>query len=223
LQKLLPQYRIENKATPGFGLAQAYLALTRSIAIGDTPDIAVFNYCSFHNMRSPLHHSWSSALRFAVEQNKQTHYEGFSYPYFTDTVNTLKNIAYMPYHQLPKDWHWRDKSAFINLLNTIYETWHDNQIVALLQHQNQQALIEIGSFAKVHGIKIIFGILESNAETLETEAILQQNDFQTIRYNVNVADTTYNCSPWDPTHPNAKAHVIYANKIAQQINSNAHE
>lgn len=213
LQQQLPQYYIQNKAVPGYGLAQMYLRLQQSLAQGDTPAIAIVNYGSLHHMRSPLHYGWSSALRFAILQSFSKTLNTYShYPYIQN-----KNIVHFPFQNTPQDWPFRDKSALINIANTLYENHHDATIEPQLNQDAYTALNFINAFCKKNNITLLLGLLDNDKTPIIKHTTIPEASL--IPYAIDIQDTLYNCAPYDPTHPNARAHRLYAKAMKMKIDS----
>lgn len=213
LQQALPHNSIKNKAVPAYSLLQMCLRLQQSVAQGDTPHIAIINFGMFNTIRNPRHYGWSSNLQQAfTKANPQNKMSFTRYPYQQGT-----QVAYYPFTQLQQDWPGRSHSIIINLLNTLYETQHDNAMAATNYSNNIITLKQIIQFCIQHHIKLIVGTFDNNVAQLLTHASISTQAI--IHYHIDTSKPIYNCSPLDPTHPSALAHRLYAQAIKMKIDS----
>ena len=213
LQQALPHYTIKNKAVPAYSLLQMCLRLQQSVAQGDTPHIAIINFGIFNTIRSPRHYGWSNNLQQAfTKANPQNKMSFTRYPYQQGTL-----VAYYPFTQLQQDWTGRSHSVIINLLNSLYETQHDNAMASTIYSNNIITLKQIKQYCRQHNIQLVLGTFDTAARQLSLQA--RQPNALLIEYHVNTANPKYNCSPLDPIHPGALAHRLYGQAIKMKIDS----
>ena len=62
LQGLLPEHDVRNRAAPGHGPVQAWLALDEHARLGTAPSAMVVTYAAFHDQRVTVNRSWRRAL-----------------------------------------------------------------------------------------------------------------------------------------------------------------
>lgn len=217
LQEMIPDHRVINKAVIGYGLAQMYLSLKQSLIKGDTPQIAIFNYGYFQDIRTPTHEFWSSIIEYSLTEGNTHRFDKMQYPYFEYSDDSLR-LQYCPFGNMARDWPFRDKLSIINLLNTA-----KNFLPILLFNKNRRMHFiskktanEIMRFCKLNHIIPIFACI-----TPESKDILQDLyrkgyyviDYDIMVYNKSHAPNEYNCGVLDPDHPNALAHTIFAQKM----------
>jgi hypothetical protein len=179
-----------------------FLSLRKEVEIGNKPEIAVFNYADFHIERTPLcYGEWVRAWNSAFQ---------FNYPYAT-----IENDSIIIKKMLSKDFHkdfiFRDKSALINLIESIYNIMHDRFIRPDLFSINYKLALEIVRYCSIHDIKLIFAGIDS--ESLNMLNNLKEYGVETLYYDIDISLPENNCYPIDEYHPNSHVHKIYSEKI----------
>ncbi len=216
---MLPNYHVQNKGVPGYGLVQMYLALKSEVEKGNKPKLAVFNYASFQDERTPLSRHWIENFRYAVVQSGSATNAGMVYPYGTIKEGTTDSliIGYCHWNDWSKDFLFRDKSAFINLCNTSYTTWHDHKNEALFRTISELTAFKIIAYCKQNGIAVVFAGMTNDTKFLLDKIASKGN--HTLLFMVDVMEPGFNCAPLDPGHPNARAHREYAREVYAYITS----
>jgi hypothetical protein len=215
LQQLMPDTKVINKGVPGYGLLQMFLCLKKQVENGNKPNIAVFNYASFQNYRTPINKEWIRAFKYAAIQSGGEHNFRIDYPYATLNSNNGIDIKKMKWEDLPKDYPLRDKLAIVNALNTFVDRISFNNQKETFDITTYKVAFEIANLCKKNNIKLIFAFFNDEDKI---KLRFTDKDVITLSYNVNISDPEYNCSPIDPSHPNAKAHKIFAYKIYSLLN-----
>jgi len=220
LQQMLPDVQVINKGVPGYGLAQMFLLLKQSIAEGDTPTIAVFNYGALHDVRTPLNKDWISFFGYTITEGYSSVFKKMRYPYMEYRNDSLQ-LAYSPFDKWTKDWPFRKRSYLINYLNTFYFYYFfDSRSKDYLHLISRKTAFEIMNYCKLNHITPIFANVfpDQGKDILDS---LAAKGFYTLNYGIKVYDddmpNKYNCGTIDPDHPNCLAHSIYAQKLYDLI------
>ena len=216
LQQMLPDHKIENKGVPGYGLAQMFLLLQQTVAGGDTPAVAVFNYGTFHDMRTPLNKNWSARTVCAITEGYNPRFMDMNYPYFdTRPDDPLLYLHFSNVKDLARDWPGSDEVALVKLFNVATYAVHDRLLMPHLHDVSVRTALDIGRYCLDNHITPVFASLTPGPNVVFDS--LKTNGYYTIDYGVTVWDhykaNPYNCAPLDPEHPNGFAHSIYAKKV----------
>ncbi len=216
LQQLLPEYCVENKGVPGYGLSQMYLLLQESLLIGDTPKVVVINYGDFHDERTPLSYRWSSLIWMGITMGDGAKYNNQNLPYYTFPNGKVQLNRGIKLSKLTKFWPLVHVSSLACALNFNYITIHDDAQFAYFHRLSHLTALEIMKYCKKNGITPIFAKLTNSRDVLPTNNIqsdLEQKGYLTLDYGIDFSDNKYNCGPYDDSHPNKVAHSIYAEKL----------
>jgi hypothetical protein len=218
LQSLLPEYRVVNKGVPGYGLAQMYLSLQKSVAKGDTPTIAVFNYIDFHDTRTPLCKDVSSSMCVAVTQSKTHRFDNAYYPYYSLVKDSLK-LFHTLFPDLTHHWVGTDRSSFLMLINQIYMYFKDEGDFTFFHRISLETAVDMMNYCKTNHITAVFANLRETREIPRTTDImdtLKSHGFYTLDYSTDIAPHQYT-APNDPGHPSCQAHTIFARRIYETL------
>jgi len=211
LQKLIPEYKIENKASISYGLTQMYLSLQESLASGDTPKIAIFNYGSFQDMRTPLHKRWSAICKSSVTEGEDiSKFKTMRYPYF-ELINDSLQLKYEPLAEITGNWPLTNKSSFWQCLNSVFYLVQDLPQSDRFHTIAKRTALQMMQYCRLNHITPVFATV--TPESTDILEYLGSYGFYTLNYNISIKDSRYNCSPMDPAHPNGLAHTIYAQKL----------
>lgn len=211
LQSMLPNYSISNRGVPGYSLVQILLSIKQDVENGNKPSIAIINYASFLDERTVLDKSWLNRFKWALKYGAKEQLFEINYPYAKHTVNDSLVIDYLKWNDWSEDWILRDKSALINLANTAYNNFnlkiHQEDYYEIVLH----CLDYIFNYCNNHGVKVVFyGLNKNSKPVLE---YLKSKGAITKLSSVDIHTAGFNCGPFDPIHPNSKAHKIYANEV----------
>ncbi len=218
LQKMLPSYQICNRGVPGYSLVQMYLSLKQDVERGNKPSIAIMNYSTFLDVRTVLDRGWLNSFKWGLKKSLKNRVFTLNYPYAKLASNDSLIIDYLKWEDWVEDWPFRDKSAIVNLANTAYDNF-DLQI-----HKSQynktvmQCLYAVIEYCRKNRIQIIFYGLDKQCDSVFQ--LLKPRGALTQLSSVDIDAPGYNCEPFDPKHPNAKAHKIYANEVLDLLVSN---
>lgn len=216
---MLPNYNIENRGVPGYGLTQMYLKLQRTLIEKDTPVIAVFNYGNFQDKRTANHNFCSALIVKAITNGYSKRFKNISYPYMNYKNDSL-TLHYCPVNQLPKFWPFYKHSVLISLLNNVYFNSMDNKNTTYLSLISKMTALKIAQYCQLNHIIPIFASV--TPESIEILEFLHQNGYFVINYGIKIDNemtqsSIYNCGPLDSGHPSALAHTIYAKKLFKFI------
>ncbi|NBX81407.1 MAG: hypothetical protein EBQ94_13725 [Flavobacteriales bacterium] len=213
LQELNSKAKITNKGVPGYGLFQMYSSLKYDVIAGKKPLIAIFNYATFHDGRTPLVNAYSrdvtSVLHPNLEKNKKSY---LKYLDFNEKKNIIKSIKIT---ELPKHFMFRHYSALINLINTRIDENQYSKIQSKLNRISYLTVIEIKKFCEKNNIKLIFVGLDKDSKNLLNK--LKIEGVHVVYFPIDISKPSNNCAPIDPFHPNAKVHKHYADLISMEL------
>ncbi|RMG60525.1 MAG: hypothetical protein D6722_20810, partial [Bacteroidetes bacterium] len=163
LQAARPDLRIRCEAVPGYGTVQGWLQLRTALASGDTPQVAVFAYASFHDDRNSLSPAYRQALTLGWgDQPPAYAARTFRYPYVWAADSGLR-LAWCPWERLYRSWPLRHHSALVNALQTAWETWQPAR--------NRRAALTLKLFQQIHrrcqaaGVDLLVAGLTRDAAT----------------------------------------------------------
>ena len=221
LQQMLPHIEVVNKGVPAYGLAQMYLSLKQSLAYKDTPNVAIFNYADFLDLRRPTHKQWGNMIRQFVTQNKDSLIKNMRYPYFDYTGDSLHE-KYCEFDELPSIWSLSDYSAFVHFVNAVYFFISDGSKASYNHLVSKMTALAMMEYCHKNGIVPIFATITNDNDqntysqdappTNDIPILLRKEKYHTLDYGIDINESRYNCSPNDPGHPNGLAHSIFANK-----------
>jgi len=211
LQSLLPEYSVQNKAVPAYGLVQMYLSLKQDVEDGRKPDIAVINYAGFQDERTALGLNWTRRFRYGIEKNTAGKMFAINYPYGRLAKKDSLVIDYCAWANWPKDFPLRNRSAFVNLLNTRYDQWSDEHNKKAFSRVSLLCCNRIMEYCAQHNIKLLFYGLDEDAKPI-LDSLSGRKAVARLS-SVHVIDEGFNCAPLDALHPSAKAHKIYASEV----------
>jgi hypothetical protein len=224
LQHQLQNYNVENKGVPGYGLTQMYLLLQKSLMERDTPEIAVFNYGSFHNERTALHKNGSAMILKAITNSYSSSFKNMMYPYM-EIINDSLILNYSSIKNMPRYWPLHKHSSFIALLNDNYFYYFDKKNESYLDLISMKTALKIMQFCESNHIIPVFASV--TPESTQILDLLDMNGYFTLNYGITVGNdqnrpTIYNCGRLDPAHPSEYTHSLYAQKLYHFIIDSIH-
>ena len=193
-----------------------YLSLKREVAEGCVPKIAVFNYATFQDTRTPLYKKWIRGFKTAAVQNSPNITSKLQYPYAEADTNDSLLIQHMSWDQLPSYFVFSQYSSIITLLNSFFDESNENEYKIYCQHLSVLTAKRILTFCAANHITCVFTGMDISATQLFDKLPSQT---LTLPFNVDVNDTAYNCAPIDAYHPNIIAHKLYAQKLEAFLKS----
>lgn len=220
IDKSLVNYKIHNKAVPGFGTIQALISLNNGIANDILPDIVILNYYQFHDERNILNRAYREKLYLGRRSNI-TLYNGTSnkntslsweFPYYNKENKQIKNINVNDiYPTMP----FRENSALINIIETEYNRISSNEGKA--REVSHEIIKEISRLCEKHGIKFFLANMDELDKDLEL--LCQSENISIIDSYVDLNQENYRNRPYD-YHPSPIAHKEYARLILNFLTKN---
>ena len=217
LQQKLENTKVLNKAVLGYGNVQSYLLLEQAINQGKKPDIAVINYASFHDDRNVLTPNYRKDLKngFAnADPIMRSRYQELRYPYIVSQNNQVE-IKWENWNSIYQNWPKRESSALINVLQTISDRFTSSHFEK--EKLTNQLFLKFKTLCKTNNIRLIIAGITPNKRTKELINFCKLNQIEAIDISVDLFDVAFNNLPYD-THPNEKAHQIFAKKLANYLN-----
>ena len=221
LQELLPNYQIVNKGVSGYNLLQMYISLQADVKRNFKPDIAIFNYVSFHHERHPIHNTWikglSDQIKYSVEWKKEK--TRISYPYVD--IDKDSNIVYrtLKWEDMPTNSSLRYKSSLINLIESLFDKINENKIKHHLQFLDYKLALEIINFCALNNIKLVFAGFDKECVPF-LQNIEAHHNANTLYYDIDISLPENNCAPLDPGHPSSKVHKKCAEVLSNYTKKN---
>lgn len=208
---MLPDYSICNRGVSGYSLAQMFLSLKQDVEKGNKPAIAIMNYATFLDERTVLDRSWLNRFKWSLKNGLKKQVFEVNYPYAKLADNDSLIIDYLKWKDWSEDWVFRDKSALVNVANTAF-----NNLVLKMRKKDYNRIImlciyDIVDYCNQHGIQVVFYGLNRDSEPV-FEGIKSHGAITKLS-SVDIHITGFNCGPFDPQHPNSKAHKIYSNEV----------
>lgn len=212
VQTELDNYRIQNFGVPGYGTVQSLLQLQKSIEDGDLPEIVVINFCAFHEERNVLSPKYRQHLNIGFagsSEHAKLEMEKGRFPYFEKG-----EIRYETWNGLYQNWAGRETFATVNYL----QSNADKSVNEGLDPRGVTLTIfrKIKELCDSNGILLLVTSLERTSEASHLLTELNSRDFTTVDISLNLSTKKYTNLPYD-SHPNAKAHEHFAEKILNQL------
>jgi hypothetical protein len=215
--KLQSEYKktcIQNYSVPGYSLFQCYLLMKRNFEYGKKPEIAVIHFADFYHFRNPKCRVWIESFKASLCNSKDIKMMDLEYPYFGRNREG-RLLEKIKLSECPTDFPLRDKSALVNLLNTLYSQFEAKRSRVLLENDSEVTLNLIKELCENKGVKLIVASMDNEAKLfLSSEKF---KEFDIIHYSPNASLKKFNSSPADPFHPNKLAHSIYAKELSEKI------
>ncbi len=220
LQKAFPNSCVTNKGVPGYGVAQMFLNLKKSVIDGNAPDIAVFNYINFHDNRTPLSKLWSNEIWSIIDNGNTQKYESAHMPYF-NLINDSLVFDSKPMHEIAYRWPLQKWLKVVHVVNYIWYEKNDQKNRDFYHQISKATAFKIMEFCHSNNITPVFAELPyynfSGISDIISE--LAKANYYTLPYTLDYSNPKYNSMPYD-NHPNAKAHLIYAKELAKFLIDN---
>ncbi len=221
-EKLIDDYDINNLAVPGYGTIQSLLQLQDRIQQNDIPQKVILAYASFHDQRNVLSPYYREHLYYGfLNMNSKIadlfhqKLDNCQFPYASLDNQELK-IQYQKINQIYNPLPLRNKlacmNAFQNFLNyRTHQSLNENQVsINIIEKMNQLCQENQIDF-------VVFSIVKDDV-TSQTLEQLRKKGVQTLDIGLDILNNNdFNHQPID-SHPNEKAHRIYAERLFQYLN-----
>lgn len=202
LQSVLPNYKIVNWGTNGYGTLHFYLQLREALKKRKKPEIVILNHADFHVFRNTLALRWKRTLsewNFLGDLNlpgcKLDTKENLSIFYTNLNNYTLARYsAFFSHYQEQIEMYLESKNE---------EEGNEIEITNLI-------LNKIVDLCNEHQIKFILTNISGDIRPVYNYG--RYKNIRVLDLRVDLRRKEYNNLPYD-NHPNAKANVIYAKRI----------
>lgn len=212
LNDQLDEFNVISFAVPSYGNVQGYIQLKELVDKGEKPDLALFNFADFHIDRNVLSPQYRLHLGIAYKRamgDDKANMSQANFPYVR-LLNDQLVFKKENWSTLYQDFPGRGWSALVNAIQTTSESIKTKNLkpidatVALFQ------LIQ--SYCDQNDIELIVTGITDQDITREILTELNSKGLSTLYMGLPTHKKEYNHLPHD-THPNAKAHEYYAEKI----------
>jgi len=181
--------------------------------MGDTPTIAVFNYAPFHDVRTYECNQWSNMLHKGISQGREEEFSSISYPSIIKNDNKF-SLNYIPFVDLSSYNQLSKISASYRLIDAYLKQKADMNKIPEFQEISEHTMEDIVAYCKAHSVIPVITVMHNRKMyPIEHELDFPSRDTTLFEYSIGFDSEEYNCSPYDPTHPNTKAHRIYAEEL----------
>ncbi|MBI3271974.1 MAG: hypothetical protein HYZ53_23475 [Planctomycetes bacterium] len=193
LQERLPDCRVTNLAASGYGNLHALLQL-RLLAdqARPMPRVAVFAYCAFHQERNSFTPTWRGAFfggsTVPHEQRDLLYPKGVLDEQGRLSVRMV-HVFSGPAADAPREEQEAVTRAIFDELALLCNERHVRPVLAV-----QQASLEDPVVARC-----------------------RERGFEVVDLNLDLTRPEYSLRPYDPSHPNAAAHLAYAERLLPAI------
>lgn len=207
---------LENQCVSGYGMTQAIIQTQRELKTKSLPFMKeiILHYASFYDDRNALTPDYRVALHHGFMNSSpeaRKKYSGANYPYIKGEKWEDFEIDFVQLDKIYSNWWLREYSASINFLQTLIDKNSSTYSISNLKSQwIIQQLHE--QYCKPNGINLIIATITNDEKTDKIKAFCKQQNIEVADLFVDYTQPKYSNLPHD-SHPNAKAHEIYAKKI----------
>ncbi|MGK0390823.1 MAG: hypothetical protein ACI94Y_003583 [Maribacter sp.] len=204
-------YKIYNKATPGYSTVQNLLQFKKDIQI-KKPTIVILSYYNFHDERNIFSRKYRSKLYKGLKSNptlyrdiKNNVYKEWNHPFINSKTGELN---YVNVKNIYKPFPFSEYSALINLLEESYNQYLYDEENA--KHISQKLILEMSEISEMNGIPFYLALMEHNTQIIENYC--KENNIKTLDASLSLEQEGYRNTPYD-MHPSPLAHSIYAKNL----------
>ena len=213
-QQNFPNFKVKSYCVPGFGMVQSLLQMPELLK-KDTikPKKIILHYASFYEDRNLLTPAYRVSLHhgFMNSSKEARHfYEKARYPYIKLKRRYGFEMKSERLDQLYQNWWGRSYFATVNF----FQTFEDNsKMTDEEKSSSSQEIIErFRRYCRLSKIKLIVATITNDAATDELKEFCKERKIKLVDLFVDFSDPNFSNLPYD-SHPNAKAHQIYADKM----------
>lgn len=202
LQSELPDCKIVNWGTNGYGTIHFYLQLKEALKKRDKPKLVILNHADFHLPRNTLDPSWKRML-------SEWNFLGtLNLPSCQVDTNGNLNILYSKLN----DYTLAKYSAFVNHYQKQMENYLENKNKADRDEMAITNLLlnEIVDLCREHQIKFLLTNISGDIRPVYNYG--HYKNIPVLDLRVDLRREEYNNMPYD-NHPSAAANVIYAKRL----------
>ncbi len=219
-QQNFPYFKIKSHCVPGFGMVQSLLQIPTLLKKDSIkPKKIILHYASFYedrNLLTPayrvaLHHGFMNSSEEARSFYKKAHYP------FINVTRTGFKIKLERLDQLYQNWWGRNYSSTINFLQTFEDSFG---ITDEEKSKGSERIIQkLRTFCHRNNIELIIATITNDLATDEVKEYCKRYEIELVDLFVDFSDPNFSNLPHD-SHPNAKAHQVYADKMKAFLNKN---
>lgn len=218
-QQNFPELKVKSYCVPGFGMVQPWLQVSEMLKKDiPKPKKIILHYASFYEDRNLLTPAYRVALHhgFMNSSKEARHfYEKARYPFIKLNDRRGFDTKSERLDQLYQNWWGRSYSAAVNFFQTFED---NNEFTTEEKHKSSQDIIAaFEGYCKIKGIELIIATITNDPTTDELKSFCKKMKVNLVDLFVDFSDPNYSNLPYD-SHPNAKAHQIYANKMKAFLN-----
>lgn len=204
LQALLPDYRVVNCGTNGYGTIHGLIQLEEAIAEGRAPDAALIAYGSFHDDRN----TFVRHRRKGVNPWKK--FGPLIQPYgsLDDDGELVVEMAGTEY----AEWPLQRYSALVHRMERAYNDWESDRARS---HEVSEAIVaRMAELCEEHGIVLALAGMVRTPETAEMEHFARELGLPTVDVSLHLRKNRHLRNLPHDGHPNGEANRMYAEKLA---------
>lgn len=207
LDKNLGNYKIHNKAVPGYGTIHSYLQLQQDIENNNIPKTAILAYYDFHDERNILSKTYQNKLFLGLKSRvknraKSINVENSNQPFFNPKTDQIESLNIKEdYRPFP----FVEYSALFNLLNNEINFYQSDKELA--KKVSLRLITKMSKLCLDNDIIFYVALMENN-NTITLD-FCKQNNIKTIDCHINLEQDDYRNRPHD-MHPSPIAHQKYA-------------
>ncbi len=207
IQNSMPNWRIDNYATPGFGTVQSYLQLQEILKENDTK-VVVLCFSDFHFIRNVMSHIYRSNLKIGFRNSSKdvdTRMEKANFPYIP---NSDLKVQYNKWDELYSNYYLREYLASSNWMQTNVDKFKDRNLNSV--NVTVALLLKMKRMCDEKDVEFVVFCLDNSFETRQLQKSLNFKNWKNIHFNFGSKSLTNR--PYD-SHPNAKGHSWMAKKM----------
>ena len=211
LQNGLDDYEVINYGVPGYGPIHALLLLKDLIIKGEMPSVVILAYSYYHDNTNTLpRRSRETIARFSNLDNNEF-IEKSKVPYCQMEEDGGLIIKHLKYDSFYTEWPFRRQSALVNMMemkyNEVEEETHNGHEIS------KTLILKIADLCRKNGSELLIVGITGHDLTRELLTFCSENDIKNADISVDLDEgSKYRIHP-DDSHPNGKAHMLYAERI----------
>jgi hypothetical protein len=215
LQKMIPNYNINNFGQPGYGMCDIYYKIKRTL--DSNTKIIIINYAHFLTDRLPGSRYDTKIKNSTITTDLKEYLKKNVVITIFDIGNSHslidKQVPFPIYNLIP----FQNISASINLIDDLYNNSYERKKLNKIEY-TYLILKEINKLCIEKKIKLIVTNINDYKKTKSDLEYFKRIGFQIVNLGVNTDDKKYNLYPFD-THPNELANKLFANRLLSNISS----
>lgn len=214
LQKNHPELNILNQSVPAFSNVQMFMKLKNDVANNFRPDKVVLLWADFHPFRNIPTESWRIVFGIGLGQKLP---EDVPYPTIQVTKDSFKYFM-KPVEYYRENGLISSRSAFFCSIKYFINYINDNNNYSQILKSTICVIRDMNKFCLANNVKFEVATLMKSKETqlllksMKSEGIIVRDISLPFE---NGSEYTLED---DPFHPNAKAHIYFANGISKWLN-----